>query len=214
VHPKGEGARSVRDIWKARILSMTCAGLLLGGCATVSTDLYPTSPSATSQLLVFRALERSVAALDLKRLEGRRVAIEVISQVSDHRFAAAYLETWFRTHGVQVTGTAENPDLRLQVYLLTLGTDRGQSFIGIPPFQVPVLSIPVPEIALFKWVRSRGRSDVRIYAFDPKTADFVEAIPETTGRSKFDDYTLLVVVSFSVTDVDDPLPGSPPAKDR
>jgi hypothetical protein len=192
-------------------MGLSCA-LLLAGCATQSTDIYPSSPSATSQLLVFRALERAVAELDLARLKDRRVALEIISQLYDHRFAASYLETWFRTRGIKVGG--DEPDLRLQIYLLTLGTDRGQTFLGIPAFQLPVLSIPVPEIALFKWVRSRGRADVRIYAFNPKTADFVEAIPETTGRSKFDDYTVLVVVGFSVTDVNDPLPGSPPAKER
>lgn len=191
------------------MMGIPLAALLLAGCAT-STDIYPTSPSATSQLLVFRALERAVAALDVDRLRGRRVALEVISQLFDHRFAAAYLETWLRTHAVAVGG--ENPDLRLQVYLLTLGTDRGQTFVGIPAFQVPVLSVPIPEIALFKWVRSRGRADVRIYAFDPASAAFVEALPEATGRSKFDDYTILVVVAFSVTDVDDPLPGTPPRK--
>jgi hypothetical protein len=192
-----------------RVMGIPLAALLLAGCAT-STEIYPTSPSATSQLLVFRALERAVAALDVDRLRGRRVALEVISQLFDHRFAAAYLETWLRTHAVAVGG--ENPDLRLQVYLLTLGTDRGQTFVGIPAFQVPVLSVPIPEIALFKWVRSRGRADVRIYAFDPASAAFVEALPEATGRSKFDDYTILIVVAFSVTDVDDPLPGTPPRK--
>jgi hypothetical protein len=182
---------------------------LLTGCSTASTDLYPTSPSATSQLLVFRALERAVARLDVSRLRDRRVSIDVVSQLSDHRFAATYLETWFRTHGVKVEN--EPGDLRLQVYLLTLGTDKGQSFIGIPPFQIPVLSIPVPEIALFKWIRNRGRADVRVYAFDPKTDVLVDLLPETTGRSKFDDYTILVVVGFSLTDVDDPILMTPRA---
>lgn len=199
------------DTWARRLLSLSCA-LALAGCATQSTEFYPSSPSATAQLLVFRALERAVAELDIARLKDRQVVLEIISQLGEHKFAAAYLETWFRTHGVRVGG--ETPDVRLQVYLLTLGTDRGQSFIGIPAFQLPVLAIPVPEIALFKWLRNRGRADVRIYAFDPKTADFVEALPETTGRSKFDDFTILVVVGFSVTDVNDPLPGSPPAKGR
>ena len=197
-----------RGLW-----AIPCAALLLAGCAATSTDLYASSPSATSQLLVFRALERAVAELDVARLKDRRVALEIVSQLSDHKFAATYLETWFREHGVKVGGDAP-PDLRLQIYLLTLGTDHGQSFIGVPPFQLPVLAIPVPEIALFKWVRTRGRADVRIYAWDPKTAELVDKLPETTGRSKFDDYTVLVVVGFSVTDVNDPLPGSPPAKVR
>ena len=81
------------------------AALLLAGCAS-SVDLTATSPSATSQLLVFRALERAVADLDLTRLRGRRVALEVISQLcelgqeKEPKFAAAYLETWLRATGV------------------------------------------------------------------------------------------------------------------
>ena len=197
--------------WQGPLLGLACA-LLIGGCAVSSVDLYPTSPTATTQLLVFRALERAVAEVDLSRLKDRKVVLDVVSQLYDHHFAATYLETWFRSHGITVG--SDNPDLRLQIYLLTLGTDKGQSFIGIPPFQVPVLAIPVPEIALFKWVRNRGRADVRIYAFDPRTAEFRETIPETTGRAKFDDYTILVVIGFSVTDVNDSLPGSPPAKEH
>lgn len=156
---------------------------------------------------MFRALERSVAGLDLSGLRGRRIALEVISQIGDHRFAASYLETWLRAHRVTVGG--ESPDRRLQVYLVTLGTDRGQSFVGIPAFQVPVLSMPVPEIAIFKWIRNRGRADLRVYAFEPATGAFQEMLPETTGRSKFDDFTILVVVGFSITDVDDPLSSKP-----
>lgn len=193
-----------RGLW-----AIPCAALLLGGCAVAATDLYPTSPSATTQLLVFRALERAVVGLDVTRLRDRRVTLEVVSQLYEHRFVATYLETWFRTHGVKVVEDAA--DLRLQIYLLTLGTDKGQSFIGIPSFQIPVLSIPVPEIALFKWIRNRGRADVRVYAFDSKTADLVDLLPETTGRSKFDDYTILVVVGFSLTDVNDPILGTPRA---
>lgn len=191
-----------------RLLGLTCA-LLLAGCATQSTDLYPTSPSAMSQFLVFRALERAVARLDVERLRDRRVTLEIVSQLYDHKFAATYLETWLRTHGVKVG--SDQADLRLQVFLLTLGTDHGQSFIGLPAFQVPVLAIPVPEIAIFKWIRNRGRADLRAFAFDPKTDNLVDLLPETTGRSKFDDFTIVVVLGFSVTDVDDPLPGSPAA---
>jgi hypothetical protein len=53
------------------------------------------------------------------------------------------------------------------------------------------------------------RPDLRVYAFDPVSGAFQEMLPETTGRSKFDDFTILIVVGFTVTDVDDPLPPSP-----
>jgi hypothetical protein len=195
-----------------RSFGAACAALLLAGCAA-SVELSVTNPSATNQLLVFRALERAAANLDLTRLRGRRVALEVISQLDDQksaqRFAAEYLETWMRAHCVAVG--ADHPELRLQAYLLTLGSDRGRTFLGIPAFQLPVLSVPVPEIALFKWQRSRGRADIRVYAFDAaEEKSFREALPDATGRSKFDDFTVLVVVDFTVTDVDEPLPDMPP----
>jgi hypothetical protein len=197
----------VSHTWR-RLLGLTSL-LLFTGCATQSTDLFATSPSATSQLLVFRSLERAVARLDMAPLQGRRVKLEIVSQLYDHKFAATYVETWLRTHGVKVGD--DEPDLRLQVFVITLGTDHGQSFIGLPSFQVPVLAIPVPEIAIFKWIRNRGRADLRAFAFDPKTADLVDLFPETTGRAKYDDFTLLVVIGFSVTDTNDSLPASPPA---
>lgn len=185
--------------WPGRLLGVTCA-LLLSGCSVTSVDVYPTSPSATTQLLVFRALERAVAELDLARLKDRKVVMDVVSQLYDHRFAETYLETWLRAHGITVGG--DNPDLRLQVYLLTLGTDKGQSFIGIPSFQVPVLSVPVPEIALFKWVRNRGHTEVQVFLYDPRTDEFLTRVPDTVGRAKYDDFTLLIIFGYTVTDLD------------
>jgi len=138
-------------------IGVALAALLLAGCAA-SVELSATAPSATGQLLVFRALERAAAGLDLTRLRGRRVALEVISQLDDRKsaqkFAAEYLETWMRARGVAVG--ADHPELRVQAYLLTLGSDLGRTFLGIPAFQVPVVSIPIPEIAIFKWQRSHG----------------------------------------------------------
>ena len=92
-----------------RAIRTAGAALLLAGCASAA-DVISTSPSATSQLLVFRALERAVADLDLTRLRGRRVALEVISQLGElslekePKFAAAYLETWLRAKGVRLIG--------------------------------------------------------------------------------------------------------------
>lgn len=194
-------------------IGVALAVLLLAGCAA-SVDLSATTPSATGQLLVFRALERAAAGLDLTRLRGRRVALEVISQLDDRKFAqkfaAEYLETWMRARGVAVG--ADHPELRVQAYVLTLGSDLGRTFLGIPAFQVPVVSIPIPEIAIFKWERNRGRADIRAYVFDAAERSFVEALPDVTGRSKFDDFTVVLVVGFTVTDIDDPLPDATPRK--
>ena len=50
--------------------------------------------------------------------------------------------------------------LALKVFASAYGTDHAESLIGIPAFQAPVVAIPVPEIALFKWVRDFNPYDL------------------------------------------------------
>jgi hypothetical protein len=44
----------------------------------------------------------------------------------------------------------------LRVFATALAVDTADSLVGVPAMQVPVLAFPIPEIALFKWERSRG----------------------------------------------------------
>lgn len=83
-----------------------------------------------------------------------------------------------------------------------LGTDKNERLIGLPSFQAPVVGVPVPEIALFKLLRNRGQAEVLIYAFDGAIGQFIESTPTSVGRAKQDDYTFLLVISFTVSDVD------------
>jgi len=36
------------------------------------------------------------------------------------------------------------------------------SLLGVPAFQAPVVNVPVPELALFKWTRNRGQTELRV----------------------------------------------------
>ena len=65
---------------------------------------------------------------------------------------------------------------------------------------------PVPEIALFKWVRHRGLTELRAFAFDAKTEDFVDQLPPGVGHAKSDDFTVLIFIGFSSSDLDTPVP--------
>jgi hypothetical protein len=56
---------------------------------------------------------------------------------------------------------------------------------------------------LFKLVRNRGLAEVSIYAFDGATGEFVESTPTAVGLAKQNDYTFLLVISFTLTDVDE-----------
>lgn len=196
--PGGDGGSPLKGI----LLGVACAivgGVLAGGCA-LATDLKPTEPTAVTQQLVVRALERAVALLDIERFRGRRATLDVFAHAGNQTLTKALVAAWLEEHGVRIT--KESPDLILQVFVSALGTDRGQTLIGIPAFQAPVVGVPFPEIALFKWVRNRGLADVSLYAFDAQTGAFVDKDRPREGRAKQDDFTVLLVIDFTVTDVD------------
>ena len=85
-----------------------------------------------------------------------------------------------------------------------LGVDRGETLVGIPALLAPVVNLPTPEIALFKWVRDRGHSQVQIFASDARSGRFLDVAPAGVGRAKYDEFTILLMISFTVDDLDAP----------
>ena len=156
------------------------------GCS-LTAGLEPTKPSGISQQLLIRSLERGLTQLDLGRFAGQRVDADVFVQAGNQVFVKEFVVAWLEAHGVRVVSNA--PALKLKVFASVLGTDHSQTLLGIPAFQAPVVNVPVPEIALFKWVRNRGLSELRVYAVDGKTGHFVDQLPLGTGHSKADDFS-------------------------
>ena len=185
------------------VLAAAVLCVLQGGCS-VTSGLLPTQPPGVTQQLVIRSLERGLAGLDLHRFAGRSVDVNVFAQAGNEAFVKEFVVSWLKAHGVRTVWT--DPELRLKVFATVLGTDRGETLIGIPSFQAPIVNIPFPEIALFKWVRNRGHTELRVFAFDGKTEDFVDQLPLGIGRAKSDDFTVLVFIGFSVSDLDKPVP--------
>jgi hypothetical protein len=179
------------------------ASVLAGGCGPLATTLKAPEPTAVTQQIVMRSLERAVAQLDVGRVQGRPVALEVFAEAGNPGLTRAFVAAWLEEHGVHVV--KESADFTVHVLVSALGMDRGETFIGIPAFQVPIVQVPFPEIALFKWLRNRGLAEMRMYTFDAKTGFFVDKGRAVEGRAKRDDYTVLLVVGFTVTDVDERL---------
>ena len=67
------------------------------------------------------------------------------------------------------------------------------------------MNLPFPEIALFKWTRNRGHTELRAFSFDAATEEFIGQLPLAIGRSKADDFTVLLFIGFSVSDIDEPV---------
>lgn len=176
-------------------------GILLAGCSLAS-QIGATAPAGITQQLLVRSLERALGDIDLARLGSRPVALEVAVQSGNEAFVKDFVTTWLKAHGVRMP--TDSPELKVKMFVSVYGTDHDQTLIGVPAFQAPVVNFPVPELAFFKWVRNRGQSELRLWAFDSKGDVVVDAPHPGVGRSKYDDFTVLLFFGFSLSDVDKP----------
>jgi hypothetical protein len=188
--------------WPA-VLIAALSLFLLAGCGALADALKPTEVPGVTQQLMIRSLERALGQLDLSRLLGSGVAVDVYSMVgnqTNQTFVKEFCTAWLQAHGVRTVPSS--PDLKVRLFASVLGTDENSTLIGIPTFQAPVVNLPIPEIALFKWQRNRGQAEVRIYEFDAKTDAVVGSQPPGVGRAKYDNFTLLLFIHFTVADTE------------
>jgi hypothetical protein len=183
-----------------RHLVVVFIGLVLTGCA-LSPVPPATQPSGVTQQLLMRSLERALANLDIERLKSQTVTVEVFHHAGPDALVKEFIVSWLKAHGARVVPAA--PDLKVKAFAGVLGTDNDLALFGIPAFQAPVVNVPVPEIAIFKWQRNRGVAELRLYEFDGRTEEIVNATPISTGRAKFEKYTVLLFIGYTVSDVDD-----------
>jgi len=183
----------------ARTAIAALLAALLGGCALASS-IGTTAPTGITQQLLVRSLERALGELDLARLRGAPVGLEVTVHAGNDAFVKDFVTTWMKVHGVRVVGDA--PSMKLKMFVSVYGTDRDQTLIGVPAFQAPVVNLPIPEVAFFKWVRNRGQAELRLWAFDSKGDTVLDAPAPGVGRAKYDDFTVLLFIGFTRSDVD------------
>jgi hypothetical protein len=134
-------------------------------------------------------------------LQGRTVSLEVFHHGGPETLVKEFIVAWLRAHGVRTVSTS--PDLKVKAFSGVLGTDTDYTLFGIPAFQAPVVNVPVPEIAIFKWQRNHGVAEIRLFEFDGKTEEFIAAPPIAVGRARLDKYTILIFFGYTDTDVDD-----------
>ena len=174
---------------------------LLAGCA-VSTQVTNTPRSTIEQQLLVRSLERALATLDTQQFKGKIVTVDFYGLTPDKDFAKEFFTAWLEGQHVRTATDPKEAELHLKVFASVLGVDQGQSFIGAPSFTVPLMGFVVPEIPLFKDVRHSGHAEIEIYTLDAGSGEFVDKSPPAVGEASYDDYTILIVINFTKSDVD------------
>jgi hypothetical protein len=198
-----------RFIALVALLSLAAFGL--GGCAMTPTA---TARSVIEQRLLSRSLERAIAQIDVEPFKGKPVFLDLTALTADQVYARTYVEAELRQRGVQIVRDASESQVRLQVMAPGLGVDQGETLIGVPATAVPLLSISIPEIALFKWIRHRGLTEVKFYAYDNKDGRPFEVAPSAIGHSRYSQFIVLLIIRFTSDDLDAPPEPAPAASPR
>jgi hypothetical protein len=183
-----------------RIVPIVALALGLLGTACTTVRITATERSSIEQRLLVRALERAAARLDMTPLVGRVVRLELFTLTKDQIFAREFLRARLEQRGLRVS-TGGDADLMLQVFTAALAVDTSDTLVGLPAMQAPVLAVPIPEIALFKWQRSRGHAEIQTYVYDVD-GHLLGQVRDALGESKYDRFTILIFISFAVTDID------------
>jgi hypothetical protein len=178
---------------------MLSLAVAVGGCSMTPTV---TGRSSIEQRLLARSLERALAQIDVTIFRDKRVFVDLIALTPDQAYAKAYTTAELRQRGVTIVDDASASEVRLQVLAPGLGVDQGETLIGIPATTVPLLSISLPEIALFKWIRHQGTTEVKFYAYDSLSGRPFEVAPTAIGRSKYHQFIVLILLRFTRDDLE------------
>jgi hypothetical protein len=182
-------------------LLLCFAACLLAGCAATA-QITNTPRSTIEQELLVRALDRAMAGINTQNLKAKAVTVDFYGLTPDKDFAKEYFIAWLQAQRVRVVADPKQAQLRLKVFASILGVDQGQSFVGAPAFTVPLIGFGVPEIPLFKNVEHSGRAEIKLSVIDGETGEFVDEAPPSVGQSQHDDYTILIVVHFTRSDLE------------
>jgi hypothetical protein len=142
-----------------------------------------------------------MAQINIDRFKGKRVALELVGLTKDDlSFTKESVRIWMAKHGIRIDQDQKEIDLILKVFARVLAVDQSETLFGTPEFFL--LGIPIPAIVIYRNIRNRGRADLQIYAWDERSEMLVDELPIGIGETKYDQYTILFIISWTSTDLD------------
>ncbi len=188
-------------------LSMsTCLiGLALGPAIGVSgcsiTQERTNSPmTSVEQLLLSQAVERGISDLTLPLPIGTAVALKSYGFTPDKEFAAHIVKSWFLDQGYRIVPLDVAP-VTVQIVIHALGTERGESFFGIPPIRSVFFPAALPELALYRMAGQKGIARYQLEIADAQTGGLIYRSPTIEGSVFMHQYTVLLWFTFQRTDL-------------
>lgn len=156
------------------------------GCASSKTS--NTARTATEQVLLSNAIDRSLSNVSFDQMVGRKVFIDdKYLESVDKGYLMGSLRHKTLAAGASLAKTADDADLVLEARSGGIGTDTEESFIGIPSIGVPGMPITIPDMKLISRSTQIGTSKIGLVAYDPKTGASFGLGGQSTALTKHED---------------------------
>jgi len=199
---------------KNTILLLAALGIL-SACSTVHK---PTSSarSAVEQLLLSEAVTKSLPEQlesSLPIPQGANIVLDIsgVSEDKDivRQVLAGWLGKqgyhvmagWFGREGYHVQGDIDQATHRVNIVLESLGTESGETFIGLPPIQSVIIPFATPELAFYKAQYQTGFVKLYLDMFELPSNRFISSSPPFFAETHYNDFTFLFLFSFKKTDL-------------
>ncbi|HEY9525616.1 MAG TPA: hypothetical protein VIR02_00960 [Anaerolineales bacterium] len=203
----GEAEERMFSLLKNIALSAVFIGLIAGCSTTHKTTQSPRT--AIEQLLISEAVMRSLPSepqgmFSLSIPTGAAVVLNTSGISADRVLLQQILVGWLGRQGFAVQQDEKKAAYRINVIVNAMGTEFGGNFFGMPPASSQFLPISIPELALYKAQFQTGYVKFYMDIFKLPSEQFVQSTPMFVAETYYNDYTLLLLISFSRTDLHSP----------
>ena len=191
--------------------------IVLAICAVLSTVMQacastrePGKPLRTAfeQLLLSQAMDKTLRGVSLPVPERSSVFVETTGltrdSVLDQEFVRQALMLQLAREGFRLVYREEEATYSIRVLIQTFGTEQGIVFIGLPPVQSILIPFALPEISLYKDLHQTGFVRWSYTLFERATGRMINTSPWYQATTYYNHYTVLLVVSFHLTDLELP----------
>lgn len=174
--------------------------MVVSGCSIVQERTNsPMTP--VEQLLLTQAVERGMSDVTLPLPLGTAVTLTSYGFTPDKEFARRLVEGWFLSHGYRIVPFDVAP-VTVRMIIHALGTERGESFFGIPPITSSLFfPAALPELAIYRMAGQKGLARYQLEIADSKTGGLIHRSPMIEGSVFMNQYTVLLWFTFQRTDL-------------
>ena len=186
-----------------RTVVLAVLALAIAACTT-QRDTVPVR-SASEQLIISTAIERSVVQLKFELPAGTRVFVETAYLDGyDNKYVTGTVRDRLLREGMRLAPDRGAADAVVELRAGAMSVDERAVLLGIPSFELPVPlagQARTPELALFKKADRLGVAKIAATTFDARTGALIKPGDPEYGVSHRTQYTVLLLISWTTTDV-------------